>query len=546
MKNKIKKYIKKVVKWDENMEVGSFDEKKFPKSLKEYCKENPEILSEHRSIGKRYDRKEFSPEIKKIGEAFDFFSKDVHAFADKSVKSRTEYDNFQSGTPIDFYPFPPALAAVKKGLNSKKLYMYPTGTGNARSKKKFLEYLLREGFKKEKSDNYDGVSIDNIAFTASISLAYSMIIKLIARPEDVIILTGPNYGLFAIEADRYDARVEISPLKEEDNWYVNSKDLAKKIDDVNKSLKKKFSGKLDYTPKVVAFLNMNPHNPIATVMNKKNEELLNAIGDVCLDKGVFVIDDLIYRDLGYDREALALPMAMNPKYFNNTISLFGISKSFGLASLRSGVIVAPIPLIRKFSDVTFQTILSMPTPQVDACIGAFNGSNSRYKAYKKYMDKLIPLYKYQYYLFRVLLNGLDDLDNLVNEGYKKRDVKYLKSIIKSDIIINIPNNKIKNKEKYLKGIPNVDIRKKTDPVSGFFAVLDFTKLKGMKNNDIVINSDKDLLKYLYIKGKVQFIMGSSISWPYEDEIIARISFSLSLKALVEVMCIINDAVRELK
>ena len=36
----------------------------------------------------------------------------------------------------------------------------------------------------------------------------------------------------------------------------------------------------------------------------KNKEILEGIGDVCLEKGVFVIDDLIYRDLTFDREEL--------------------------------------------------------------------------------------------------------------------------------------------------------------------------------------------------------------------------------------------------
>ncbi|MEG0994615.1 MAG: aminotransferase class I/II-fold pyridoxal phosphate-dependent enzyme, partial [Bacilli bacterium] len=85
--------------------------------------------------------------------------------------------------------------------------------------------------------------------------------------------------------------------------------------------------KLNYQPKVVAFLNMNPHNPLGKVMSVKNKDLIEKIGDICLEKGVFVIDDLIYRDLTFDQDNLALPMASYPKYFNNTISLFGLSKS---------------------------------------------------------------------------------------------------------------------------------------------------------------------------------------------------------------------------
>ena len=62
---------------------------------------------------------------------------------------------------------------------------------------------------------------------------------------------------------------------------------------------------------------------------------------------------------------------------------------------------------------------------------------------------------------------------------------------------NIFQNKIKKdiykyekdediRKMLLEGIPNVSIRKNTEPESGFFAVMDFTKLKGKKYNDKVI------------------------------------------------------------
>ncbi len=533
MISKVKKIVKKIIKWDNLMDSNEFDPANFSKALKDYTDAHPETLCEHRSIGKRLDNKDFSPAIKEIGEAFDFFSRDIHEFGNPDIKRRTEYDNFQSGTPLKWKPFKYSVEAIKKSLKSSKLYMYPTGIGNARNRKKIVEYLVREGFKLEKNDNYDGLGINNVAFTVSISQAYAMICNFIARPEDVIILTGPNYGLFAIEADRYNARVEILDLREEDGWFVNSQLLGEKIDSVNKRLTKEFSGKLDYTPKVVAFLNMNPHNPIGNVMNSENVEILNSIAEVCLEKGVFVIDDLIYRDLGYDNDNLAIPMASNPKYFNNTISLFGISKAYGLASFRAGFIVAPTPIIHKIEDKTFQTVLSTPALQVEACSGAYNGSNKRYRYYKKYFKKLIPEYKYRYQLFKAMVDGINSVKD---EKLKNKIVKDIKKYIKGEEELKV----------IFKGIPNVSIRKGVVPKSGFFAVLDFTKLKGKTYDDNLIENDYDLLKYFYIKGKVEYIMGKSMSWPNKEEIIGRISFALTKKAMIDVMYIINTAVRDLK
>ena len=89
-------------------------------------------------------------------------------------------------------------------------------------------------------------------------------------------------------------------------------------------------------------------------MGDEEEDLLKEIGEVCLQRGVFVIDDLVYRDLSFDGDNLAKPIATIQKMFRNTISLFGLSKSYGLASLRAGFVVADEIIIRELINRIFQ------------------------------------------------------------------------------------------------------------------------------------------------------------------------------------------------
>lgn len=532
---KSKTIAKKILGIDYKFKYSSFDDKNYSKSLKHLLSHRTDLLDERKSAGIRRDKKEFYPDVKKIADAFSFYRIYLHKYDKEypNVPAIGDYDNFDSGTPIKHKPFPMCVRYVKKLLKSKTLFWYPSTGGGRIARQKFLDYLEKEGFKLENEEGYDGIGIDNIVFTTSTTHAYSMIASLIARPEDVILVTGPNYGLFALEPERLNARVEVLKLKEKDNWYVNKDDLSKRIDEINENLKKEFEGKLDYVPRVVGFLNMNPHNPLGKVMNKKNKEILEGIGDVCLEKGVFVIDDLIYRDLTFDTDDLALPLATNPKYFNNTISLFGISKAFGLAGFRAGVIVAPIPITRGINGQIFQLMDSTPVVQVESVVGAFNASKRRYKEYKRYFTPLIKEYKYRYLLFKAMVDGIDSIDDI-----------HTKNKIKKDIYKYEKDEKIR--QILLEGIPNVSIRKYTEPESGFFAVMDFTKLKGKKYDNKIIENDFDMLEYFYIKGKVVYIMGSSISWPNEDEIIGRINFTLTKKALINNMKIINTSVRGLK
>ena len=51
---------------------------------------------------------------------------------------------------------------------------------------------------------------------------------------------------------------------------------------------------------------------LGKVMGKNQYSLLCEIAEVCKKRGVFIIDDLVYRDITYDKENIALPIATIP------------------------------------------------------------------------------------------------------------------------------------------------------------------------------------------------------------------------------------------
>ncbi len=536
--NKIKDKLKVVVKKAMGLNVVvnhvTTDSKNYTSSLEEYIKLNPDLENDRNLLGKRHDKEAFGKAISHMEDNFNFFNVGVYEHDDKSVPDMSEYDGLHSGTPMRTKPFYPCIKRIKQTTKLRNLYWYPSCVGNINARQDIVNYLVREGFKLEPEGTYEGLGIENVTFTCSTTNAYHLILKTIAHDKDIILMTGPNYGIFAIIPELTSAHVEVLDLAEEDDWYVNPDKLAKRIDELNDELKEKYKdSNLDYQPKVVAFLNINPHNPIGKVMNEKNKEILEGIAEVCLEKKVFVIDDLIYRDLTFDTDNLALPIAMNPKYFNNTISLFGLSKAFGLASIRAGFVVAPFPISRALANEIAHSMDSIPVLQVEAVAAGFNGTDKRYRAHKKYIKPIIREYQYRYNLMYALVEGIDNVEDKSLVGKIIRDVnKYTK-------------NKEVTKE-LLKGLEGVHFKKGTKPDSGFFAVLDFTDLKGKKTHDFTINRDRDLLALLYNRGKVRFIMGSNMCWPNKDEIIARVTFGLDKKAIIKNMMIVNKCVKELK
>ena len=340
-------------------------------------------------IGGRDDGDSFNPTVQEIADAIEYYGFEVR---DSDITTIPDID-LGSGNPTKYPPFPLSIEEMKKSLNSLSMYKYPYTEGDDEIRKVLLDYVEKEGFINTSPYNYSdiddkGLCVHNITFLPSTSIAFNMIVNIISKPGDVILVTGPNYGLFTIRAERAGAEVDILPLTKEDNWLVNPKKLADKIDEINESLQKVYNRRKGYIPRVVAFVNTNPNNPTGKVMGPKQEMLLKEIGEVCLKRGVFIIDDLVYRDLTFDSQNIAKPIATIPGMFRNTISLFGLSKSYGMASLRAGFVVADEVIIRELINRIFQGMDSAPDIVGRALAGAFNTSRKREKVYNDYFSKL--------------------------------------------------------------------------------------------------------------------------------------------------------------
>lgn len=480
-------------------------------------------------IGKRHDGEFFNPTVQAIADAIDFYGYEVR---DELITTVKDVD-LGGGNPVNYRPFPLSIKRMKESLDKSLMYRYPYTEGDDNLRSILLDYVESLGFINTMPYSYEdidekGLCVHNLTFLPSTSIAFNMIVNIIAKPGDVIIVPGPNYGLFTIRAERAGAEVEILPLSEEDNWLVNPEKLADKIDDINESLQKVYNRRKGYVPRVVAFLNMNPSNPTGKVMSNKDAKLLESIAEVCSKRGVFIIDDLVYRDLSYEEDNVAKPIASIPGYFRNTISMFGLSKSYGMASLRAGFVVADEIIIRELVNRIFQGMDSAPDIVGQALVGAFNTSEERKKAYKEYFDELRGIYQYKYNLLVALVDGIDAVDN-----------KYRKTV-ENKIRERINDEELSNE--ILKGTPYIDFPKNLIPDAGFFAILDFTKLKGMKYKGNTINTERDLLKFFYKRSRIRFLVGQSISWPKTEELVGRVTYALEDEILIDALVNMHKAI----
>lgn len=484
-------------------------------------------------VGGRYDGDSFNPTVQEIADAIEYYGFEVR---DDDITTIPDID-LGSGNPTKYPPFPMAIDEMKKSLDSY-MYKYPYTEGSDEIRKVLLDYVEKEGFVNTTPYNYPdiddkGLSVHNITFLPSTSIAFNMVVSIISKPGDVVLVTGPNYGLFTIRAERAGAEVEILPLSKEDHFLVNPEKLANKIDEINESLQKVYNRRKGYIPRVVAFVNANPNNPTGKVMGEKNTGLLKEIGEVCLKRGVFIIDDLVYRDLTFDPDNLAKPIATIPGMFRNTISLFGLSKSYGMASLRAGFVVADEVIIRELINRIFQGMDSAPDIVGRALAGAFNVRPERDAIYQDYFSKLRTIYQEKYQLLKALVEGIDTISNV---SMKKKIQEKISNQISDPVLL----------EQALEGLPYTKFPDNLEPESGFFAILDFTKVRGMKYKNMVINTERDLLTFFYRTYRTRFLVGQSISWPYPNELVGRVTFAIEDNLIISALSQMNQSLHLLE
>jgi len=82
----------------------------------------------------------------------------------------------------------------------------------------------------------------------------------------------------------------------------------------------------------------NPHNPLGRVLSK---EELTIIGKIAVENKLWIMNDEIWSDIIYSDSQFTSISTVHEWVAERTITIQGFSKTFGLAGLRIGYIVAP-------------------------------------------------------------------------------------------------------------------------------------------------------------------------------------------------------------
>jgi len=82
----------------------------------------------------------------------------------------------------------------------------------------------------------------------------------------------------------------------------------------------------------------NPHNPLGRVLRRDE---LEAIAEVALRHNLWILSDEVWSDIVYAPHAHISMASLGPDVAARTFTVFGFSKSYGLAGMRLGLLAAP-------------------------------------------------------------------------------------------------------------------------------------------------------------------------------------------------------------
>jgi len=151
----------------------------------------------------------------------------------------------------------------------------------------------------------------------------------------------------------------------------------------------------------------SPSNPTGSAYT---EEDLQAVADVLLrHPQVWVMTDDMYEHLVYDDFQFKTIAQVEPKLFDRTLTINGVSKAFAMTGWRMGYACGPLDLIKVMNNIQSQSASHTSSITQEACVEALNGPLD-------FLAERNAVYKERRNIVVELLNQAEGITCLTPEG----------------------------------------------------------------------------------------------------------------------------------
>jgi aspartate/methionine/tyrosine aminotransferase len=209
----------------------------------------------------------------------------------------------------------------------------------------------------------DVTDVSRVVVTAGGNQAFMNAILAITDPGDEVILQVPYYFNHEMAIEMAGARVV--PVPTNDEWQLDVKAIESAI-----------------TSRTRGVVTVSPNNPTGVVYP---ENALRAVNDLCSARGVFHIHDEVYEYFTYADARHFSPGSIDGAA-SHTISLFSLSKAYGLASWRVGYMVIPESLWDAVNKIQDTVIICPALVSQHAAVAALHAGRSYTRSHVARLD----------------------------------------------------------------------------------------------------------------------------------------------------------------
>lgn len=256
------------------------------------------------------------------------------------------------GQGMVHYPPPPAaLQAMSARLGEASLHRYGHVLGRTALINAFRNKLTQE--------NQLDISADTeVIVTAGSNMAFAHTILAITDPEDEVILLAPYYFNHEMAIQIASCRAVIVPTT--DTFEPDLDALERAI-----------------TPRTQAIVTVSPNNPTGVVYE---DETLRHVNALCKTHNCYHISDEAYEYFTFDGAVHFSPGSITGSGLH-TVSLYSLSKAYGMAGWRIGYMAVPkilLPALKKIQDTT---LICAPLPSQLVALEAVTAGSAYCRQY---------------------------------------------------------------------------------------------------------------------------------------------------------------------
>ena len=177
--------------------------------------------------------------------------------------------------------------------------------------------------------------------------------QIMFEPGDEVIIPAPFWVSYVPMAMLAEAVPVVVPTREANGFKLTAAELKARL-----------------TPKTKALVLNSPSNPTGGVYTKKE---LEALGQVVLEHGLFVISDDIYDKILFDGAKFVNIAMLDPELKARTFILNGVSKTYAMTGWRIGYLAGPAAGIAAATNLQSQSTSNATSISQKAAVEALRG-----------------------------------------------------------------------------------------------------------------------------------------------------------------------------